>query len=133
MAGAQAVQIVAVEILIKQYQVPEVRVPGITGIAFIDRAMAGFVWQKDADQALGQAVRYLGQGIVLSGTGGKFYLKVLPIILVHGPQGVDQHVVHRKPNRSPPVGVAAKHARGRFPGFIAYAIVLFFYFKGSKG
>ncbi|MBN8899868.1 MAG: carboxylesterase family protein [Rhodospirillales bacterium] len=109
LARAQAAARVAVEILVEQQQVAEMRVRLHLLAPTEDRPAPVRISQEQADQPLAQMVRDLVQRHLLVGAGRAFDREVRAVIAVEAAQALDQQVVHRHPDRPAPVGVAAEH------------------------
>ena len=92
----------------EQHQVVPVRI----GLKCFEVAEYGpsaiFVAQECAAQAARQFRRNFPQCEHIAGTGRKFDLEVLAQIVMKLLQRFDKQEVHRKPDRTAPVGIAAK-------------------------
>ena len=103
MPGAEAATSVAVEILVKQDQVPEMRVGLKYRVVAENRSLALLIAQEQPDQPPAQMVSHLLQRQLLAGADRALDLEVRSIVTVEAPQAVDKEEVHRHPNRPAPV------------------------------
>ena len=115
--GAEPGPVVAVEVLEEQQVVPG----GVVlepGRSTEDGPVAVGGAEEDRGEAVGEVLRDLEQRELLAGAGRVLDGEVGADVLVEPGQRPDHQVVHRHPDRAPPVGVAAVHGRGRLGRFV---------------
>src|SRR5271170_850051 len=109
MTGSQTCAVFSVEVLVKQDVISPVRIILELFRSSIDRALAVGVTQKHACVAAADFLSHLKQIHVIARAGWELDPKVWSIERIHLKQCSYDQSVHRHPDRSPPVGVAAKH------------------------
>jgi len=60
----------------------------------------------------------------MAGPGGALHLQAIAIIVVKLLQGFNQQVIDRKPDRTPPVGIAAEETTFRFGRLVTNRMAL---------
>ena len=115
MAGAQPGAIVAVEILVEQNVIAEMRI----GLKFLRaakyRPAAMLVAQEKTREPARQLRGDFRQVHLNAGAGGTFHLQFVAEIMMEPLQRFDHQIIHRKPDRPAPVGVSAEHSGGAIP------------------
>ena len=124
MAGAEAAAGFGVEVFVEEDEVPPVRVVAKALADTQAGAGARAVRPEEAGEAGGNVAGDFAKREPGSGAGGTFHLEAVAVEVVVAFQGLDEEVVHRKPDRPPPVGVAAEKARGGFPRLVVHAMFL---------
>ncbi len=122
MAGAQSGAVVAVEVFVKQNQVAPVRIVLKNFRSTGDGAAAVPISQKDMDQAarnLRSDLPEVGFAIRMRRT---FHFEVFAIVVMKLLERLDKQIVHGKPNRAAPIGIAPEQASGGFRGFVSDAV-----------
>src|SRR5579883_735245 len=112
MIGADASTVVAVKVFVKQNEVFPVRV----ALEHFDAARHGAPSIRPAQEEMNQAAREVrGHGPQIhfvARTRGAFDTEILAVIVMKFLQRFDNEVVDGKPDRSAPIGIAAKNSRG---------------------
>src|ERR1700745_3457473 len=132
MTGADSGSGVAMEVLVKQDEVTPVRV----GLEFFQVAehwpSAATVSQEYARQTARQFARYLPQRHHLSGSSRELDFEVVAEVVVKFLQRLDEQVVRREPDRSSPIGIAAKQPCRRFARLIVNAALIDVHVQGIR-
>src|SRR6266403_782403 len=124
---AQSGAIVAMEVF------KEVDVVAPEGIALeflcaaIDWSAAMVVAQEDPGQPVRDLFAHLEEVQQLAGAGGTFDFEIVAVVQIEVQQRSDNERVHRHPDWSPPVGVAAEHAGVGLGRQVVYAVLLAVY------
>src|SRR3954465_10329763 len=114
MGGANASARIAVKVFIEEQVIPEMRVGLHTRVVTESRSAAIAICEEYLRQACRDFVRRVVQRDKLPGTGRTLDLELIAIIMMELLQGLDDQEVHGKPDRAPPVRVAAKQPTIRF-------------------
>lgn len=118
-AGALAHAVDAMEIFIEENVVPPMGVRLKLFRPSENGTIAVFVSQKNAFQTRRLISRLTSKRVHHAPrSGGTFNFEVVSVIEIELEQGADDKRIHRKPDRSPPVGIAAEHAGVGFSGQI---------------
>src|SRR5436309_12854996 len=110
--GADAGAVVTVEVLVEEDQVAPVRVGGEALDAPVDRSPAPLVAQEDPCQPARQLGGHLPERHHLPRARREFHLQLAAVEVIEALQRFDEQEVHRKPDRTAPVRVAAEQAAG---------------------
>src|SRR5262249_14867195 len=113
---------VAVEVLVKEYEILEVRVGREARRIPVARATSGLVAQEQRRQARADRPRHLAQREALSGSGRILDREAVAIEVVVALERLHQEEVEREPDRAAPVGVAAEQAGPRLRGCVLHAM-----------
>src|SRR5579864_2656937 len=109
---------VAVEVLVKEHVVPEVRVVLYPGVVSQDGALAFRVAQEQPRQARRELARHLLYREIPARSRGALDLEVIAVVVVKLLKRLDDQVIHRHPNRPAPVRVPAEKSRIGFAGLV---------------
>src|SRR5205823_6799057 len=90
------------------------------------------VLQEYACHAARQFARYLPQGHHLSRSSRELDLEVVAEVVVKFLQRLDEQVVRRKPDRSSPIGIAAKQPCRRLARLIVHAVLIAVHMQGIR-
>src|SRR5215831_5260834 len=110
MTGAEAGTVVAVKVLVEREVIAPVRILLKLASAPVDWPPAMLVSQKDAGQPARELLGDLIQVHLSARARGTFDGEIIAVVCVILQQAPDDQGVHGHPDRSAPVGVAAKHA-----------------------
>src|SRR5215469_12351620 len=110
MARAEARTVVAVEVLVEEDVVAPVRVGLKLLRAAVDSTTALGVTQEDALEARGQLAAHLEEIHEFSGARGTLDLEIVAVVQVVLDERAQDQDVHRHPDRTAPVGIAAEHS-----------------------
>src|SRR5262249_15917422 len=124
MAGADAGAVITVKVFVKGNEVAPMGVILELLGSPIDGTMSIRAAQKDSLQAVHELLAHLIEVHLLSGARWTLNLKAVAIIQIELQQGVDHEHLHRHPDRSAPVGIAAIHAVVRLRGSIIHTELL---------
>ena len=122
--GPQPGAIVAMKVLIEGQAIAPVRILLEFLAAAINRTSALLVFEEDVCQPASDLLGHLVEIHVSAGSGRTFHHEIVAEIGVVLQQGANNEPVDRHPDRPPPIGVAAEHARIRFGGQIRDAVFL---------
>src|SRR5262249_30654055 len=111
MAGPESGPVVAVEVLVKQEVIAPMEIFLKLPVAPVNRTLAIRVPEKDPSEPTRDLFSHLEQGSLLPGTRGTFDGEIVAIVQMILKQRPNDQNVHGHPDRSPPVGIAAEHAR----------------------
>src|SRR6266851_2044994 len=114
--------IVSMKIFMEQDQVLPVRIVIENLGATRHRPAAILAAQKDTDEPARNLSGHLPQICFLAGTGGALHFEILAIVMVKLLQRFDQQIVHRKPDRPAPIGIAAEDFGGGFRRLVLHAV-----------
>jgi hypothetical protein len=89
----------------------------------IDGPLPCRVSEEDMVQTTRNFRGYLPQGLDPSGVRRTFNQKRVAEKMVEFLQRFDEKEIDGKPDRSPPIGIPSKKARGRFCGFIVHTVL----------
>src|SRR5580692_1919461 len=117
-ARADARAVVAVKILVEEEQILPVRIALEKFGAAGDRAAAVLAAHENMNEAAGNLGGDFPEVRFTARARREFDFEVLTVIVMVFLQGFDQEIVHREPDRSTPVGIAAKNAAGGFGGLV---------------
>ena len=92
--------------------------------AAIDGSPAMFVAQEDPGEPVRDLLADLEEVHELAGSRGTFDFEVVAVVQIEVQQRPDNERVHRHPDRSPPVGVAAEHASVRLRRQVVHSVFL---------
>jgi hypothetical protein len=106
MGGADASAIVPVEVLVKVNVVPKVRIALQPIILAKNRSAALLISPKYSHQTAAQFNGNVVNCYIATRPGWTFDLKVVSVVMMKLLQGLDDEIVHGKPNRAAPVRVA---------------------------
>src|SRR5262249_12091268 len=121
--GAQAMPVVAVEILIEERQIAPVGIAPEALEVAVDRPAPGRVAQEDRRKPSRQLARHVAERHQASRGRRALDLDPLAIEAAELPERLQEQIVDGKPDGSTPVRVAAEETRGGLAGFIAEAIL----------
>src|SRR5512145_334175 len=111
-AGPDASTVVPVKVLVEQEQIPPVRVV-LEGLRPAeDRSAAVGVPEEDPGEPARQLGGHLPQVQPAVGSGGERHRQLVSVEVVEALQRLDEQVVHGKPDRTAPVGIAPEEAAG---------------------
>ena len=122
-AGADAGAVVAMKVFVKRDQVAPVGIFLEFFRAAEDRAPAMFILQKYSRQALGDFSGDLPQVQVDARAGRVFDFEIIAEKEMKLLQRLDEQIIDREPDRTAPVGVAAKKAGARLRRFVIDAVI----------
>ncbi len=123
--GAQALAGLAVEVLVEQHQVAQVRVLGVARVVAVAGTLPVRAGQEEAQQAPAEFVaRPRRASASLPDPVGHSTLEAVAVEVVVALQRLDQQVVEREPDRPAPVGVAAEEPRSRLARLVVDAVGL---------
>src|SRR5207253_5671551 len=114
MRGSNTSARIAVKIFVEEQVIPEMRVGLHTRVVTESRSAAIAIREEYLRQARRDFIRRIVQSDKLPGTGRTLDLEVIAIIVMELLQRLDDEEIHGKPDRSPPVRVAAKQPTVRF-------------------
>src|SRR6516164_428724 len=117
--GAEAAAGVAVKIFIEQHIVAEANILLLDPRIPEHRAATLLVAQKDPAQTLRQLVGHLSEMHQPARPDRAFDLEIVAVITVEPMQRLDNQEIHRHPDRTAPIGIAAEHARVCLPRDVA--------------
>src|SRR2546421_887849 len=119
---AHARAVVAVEVLVEQEVVAEVRIAlQLLGLAE-GRPAAVLIEKEDGGEAAGDLGRHLSERHLPARTGGKFDGELFAQVVVELLQRLDEQEVHGEPDGAAPVGIPPEEAAGRFRRLVAHAV-----------
>src|SRR5579872_5799592 len=122
MAGSDAGGIVAMEILVEQEMIAEMRI----GLEFFRASENGppplRVAQKNSRKPPRELCSHLPKIHPVSRVHREFDCQIVAEIVVVALQGFNQQVVHGKPNRSAPVRISAEQSGARFGRLVFDAV-----------
>src|SRR6478752_3873875 len=114
--------VVPVKVLVKQDQIPPVWI-------FLENLGSPGNWsppigvsQENPDQAPRNLPRHLPQISLFPRVRRTLHLEILAIVMMELLQRLNQQVVHRHPDRPPPVRIHADERRGRFRRLIVHLV-----------
>src|SRR5688572_23820572 len=110
MACTDASPRIAVEIFVEQREAAPVRIAGISRVISVAGASSGSVGQERFRKAAAQLSRHLKEIHVLTRSRGALDAYFVTVEMVIPFQSLDDEIVHRKPDRPAPIGIAAKQA-----------------------
>ena len=93
----------------------------LLGIAMRGPAAIG-IRQKEPREPVRKLRRHLSQVHVPPAAGGKLHLDCVAMVMLKLLQGLNQQIVHGKPDRPPPIRIAAKHPTARFGRLIVHPV-----------
>src|SRR5580704_7527020 len=117
-ARADTSAIVAVKILVEEEQILPVRIALEKFGGAGDRAAAVLASHENMNEAAGNLGGDFPEVRFAARARREFDFEVLTVIVMVFLQGFDEEIVHREPDRSTPVGIAAKNAAGGFGGLV---------------
>src|SRR2546425_3942748 len=121
-AGADTSTIIAMEIFMKEDELPPMRIALEDFDTTGHRAPTILPAQEDTREPPGYFRRDLPQVGFPLRMSRALDLEILAIVVVELLQRLDEQIVHRKPDRPAPVGIAAEQTRGGFGGLVIHAI-----------
>src|SRR5262245_27344385 len=122
MARANACTGLPVEVLVEQDVVAPVLIAPPAVIA-VGRPALIFVTYEQTRQPSRDVLADLQEIQLASRSDWTLHLEALPEVGVLVDQGMDEHELHRHPDRSPPVGVPSEHPAVRVARHISDAVV----------
>src|ERR1700730_2437166 len=114
MTRANSGTVVAVKVFVKQHQIFPVRIILEKLHPAGRRPPAIFAAQEDPNQPPRYLSGHMPQVKFAARACRKLHLEVLTVIVMKLLQRLDEQKIHRKPNRAPPIRIAAEHTRARF-------------------
>src|SRR2546423_8218885 len=114
MARAQTPAVLAVEVLVEEHEVAPMRIPGVADVVAMAGTLPILVREEQPREARRQLARYLAEGHHAAGADRTLDCERVSIEMVIPLQRLDEQVVHRKPERTAPVRVAAEQAARAF-------------------
>src|SRR5262249_49071634 len=107
----KAAAVIAMEVLVKEHEISPVRVGSVALLVTMDWTAARFIPQEQAAQAFRKFAGHVIEVHQVAGTGGELDLEVVPEVIIELLQGLDEEIVHGKPDRPSPVRVPTKQNR----------------------
>src|SRR5262249_8073886 len=124
MTGAASTAGLAVEVLVEQHQVAEVRVVGVAALVAVTGPSSGGVGEEEARQATPDLACRLQQADVSARPRRQLHQQVVAVEVVVALQSLDEEVVEREPDGTSPVRVPSEDADGGLARHVAHAEVL---------
>src|SRR5262245_28268371 len=112
MACAQSRPIVSVEVFVEENVIAPVRVGLELVGAAVNRPPAVLISQKDIRETAADLLSHAVERHLPARPGGALDRKTVTVVGVVLEQRPDDQTVHRQPNRTAPIRVAAEHAGG---------------------
>src|SRR6266851_7266768 len=122
MACADPCTIIAMEVLVEKDQIAPVRVALKNLAVARDGPTAVRIAQENVGQTPRNLRSYLPQIGLRGRVRGAFDFEILAVIVVKFLEGFDEEIIHRKPDWSAPVRIAAKQSSRGLSGFVVDAI-----------
>src|SRR6266566_9078520 len=123
MAGADATAIVSMKILVEENQILPVRIMLELVRSSMNRPQSVLIAQEGSRETPRDLLRNFPEREEVPRPCRAFDLVFLAEIVVELLEGFDDQKVYRKPDRAPPVGIAAEQARARFSRLIFEAVL----------
>src|SRR5262245_3413506 len=108
MVGAESAAGLAVEVLVKEDEVLPVRVGRVPRVLAMQRAWPRCSGEEERGESSRELARDFTERHPMARSGGALHGELITIEVVVALERFDEEIVHRKPDRAPPVRVATK-------------------------